>query len=251
MSILLRQLGTALYTFTESVTITMELYIGAHVSYTLAHRRNYHLLTCLPIIIFCGDIHCLQDSQWTLQSSQCKIIWICNVTSTLHSPISSMHHGRFAPPVVPHMMSRVHPPWNSPTFPQHLINAPILLVDHHRGRHVHLSRGPPPFPCYLMELPMPPAHHQQRHVHTWRCPQRLSCHLVDSLTLHVDHHLWRLVYSPLWLPRDTINAQLPSVDHHLRCHTHFLRCPPLFSPNTMDTSIPYVGPHLRSLVHQG
>ena len=36
--------GTALSTFTERVTITMELYIGAHVSYTLAHRMNYHLL---------------------------------------------------------------------------------------------------------------------------------------------------------------------------------------------------------------
>ena len=44
MSILLRQLGMALSTFTERVTITMELYIGAHVSYTLAHRRNYLLL---------------------------------------------------------------------------------------------------------------------------------------------------------------------------------------------------------------
>ena len=127
------------------------------------------------------------------------------------------------------MMSRVHHPWNPSTFPQHLINALIPLEDHHRGRHVHLPRGPLPFPCYLMELPMPPAHHQLRHVHIRRCPQSLSCHPVDSLIPHVDHHLWRLVYSSQWLPQDSINAQLPSVDHHLRCHTHFLRCPSTLS----------------------
>ena len=204
----------------------MELYIGAHVSpskeLSFACPESSSVVTSI--------VSKTASGHYSPPSARSSGSATSHPPLAVHYPVPSMHHGRAAPPCCPSYDVPRPPSVESSNFPTASDERSDPTCGPSPWTSRLLSSGTPTFSMLShgsSNTPRSsprssPAHHQLRHVHIQRCPKRLSCHPVDSLTLHVDHHLWRLVYSPQWLPRHTINAQLPSVDHHLRFHSHIL-----------------------------